>query len=144
MLTQKRKLRDRKQKLTKIYMLLGLILFGGVISYIVSLNLLLPKSIISPLASNVTAASFYEEEGKTDLIRSELQKRKIAIQSIHQEGDSYRIILDNDAEVVLSAKRDLTRQISSLQFILQRLTMEGRLFSRLDLRYDKPVIVLDK
>lgn len=144
MLTQKRKLRDRKQKLTKVYIVLGLILFGGVIAYVISLKLFLPRSIISPLSSNVTEASFYQEEEKTEFIRAELKKKEIEIKSIRQEGDSYIIKLENEAEVVLSAKKDLNGQISSLQFILQRLTMEGRLFSRLDLRYDKPVILLEK
>lgn len=144
MLTQKRKLRDRKQKLTKLYIFLGLMLFGAVFSYFLSLKLFSPKGFISPLSTNFTTESAYEDDEKIDLIREELMKQEIEITSIHPDGDLFTIELENGAEVVLSAKKDLNSQISSLQFILQRLTMEGRRFSRLDLSFDKPVIVLEK
>ncbi len=144
MLTQKRKLRDRKQKFQKVYLLLGLILLGGVVSYIVSLKVFPVKGIISPLASVAGIDSSFGEDEKMDVIRQALTKDKREVKSIRRTGESFVIQLENDAEIVLSAKKDLSSQISSLQFILQRLTMEGRRFSRLDLTFDKPVIVLEK
>jgi hypothetical protein len=144
MVTQKRKLRDRKQKFRKLYIVLGLMLLGGVVAYFFSLSLFLPKEFISPLSSAVTTESSYEDDEKIDLIREALKKEKIEVVSIVHKNDVFIVELKNNAEVVLSAKKDVTSQISSLQFILSRLTMEGRRFSRLDLTFDKPVIVLEK
>jgi hypothetical protein len=144
MVTQKRKLRDRKQTFKKLYILLGLILLSGVISYFFSLSLFLPKGFISPLSSVMTTESSYEDDEKIELLRESLKKEKIEVESIKHEKDSFIVELKSGAEVVLSAKKDIISQISSLQFILSRLTMEGRRFSRLDLTFDKPVIVMEK
>lgn len=144
MLTQKRKLRERKQKFKKVYIVMGLMLLSGVTSYFLSLRLFPPKGFISPLSANAATESSYVDDEKVDIIRKALAKEKIEIESISHEGDSFVVTLTGGAKVVLSAKKDINVQISSLQFILQRLTMEGRRFSRLDLTFDKPVIVLEK
>ena len=68
----------------------------------------------------------------------------IVFHSVLSEDDTYLVKLGEDQIVVFSAKKNLENQISSLQFILSRLTMEDREFSRLDLRFDKPIIVLEK
>lgn len=44
---------------------------------------------------------------------------------------------------VFSSHRDLVFQLDSLQFILNRTKIEGKLPERVDLRFDKPVIVND-
>lgn len=144
MLTEKRKLRDRKQKFQKVYIFLGLIVFGGILAYVTSLKLFSENGYISPLSSHVLSDTSYQEEKALDVIRESLEKNNIEVTTVDRKNETYIIRLESNAEVVLSAKKDLNEQISSLQFILQRLTMEGRRFSRLDLRFDKPAIVLEK
>jgi hypothetical protein len=70
-----------------------------------------------------------------------LQKHHIGYTTVTQGGQEYVISLNEKQQVIFSRKKDLTDQISSLQIMLPRLTMEEKQFKRLDLRYDKPVVV---
>jgi hypothetical protein len=71
-----------------------------------------------------------------------LKEQKISYTKISKAPDeTYIITLNDDEEALVTFKKDIHQQISSLQFILSRLTMEGKQFTRLDLRFDKPVIV---
>lgn len=82
-------------------------------------------------------------------IEAILKKQKIAYQFVTRMEsttaavlkDTYVITLPDNGEVIIK-KQDLLRQISSLQFVLSRLTMEGKRFLRLDLRFEHPVIVM--
>ncbi|MBU4016865.1 hypothetical protein KKF69_05325, partial [Patescibacteria group bacterium] len=71
-----------------------------------------------------------------------LQDKKISYININKISKSLVIELTNSGEVIISSQKELNTQISSLQYLLARLTMEGKDFLRLDLRFDKPVIVL--
>jgi hypothetical protein len=74
-------------------------------------------------------------------IAQELQKREIRYIRIDISSLSYyRIVLTNNSIILLAVDKDLKQQIASLQYILNRLTMEGRSFKKLDLRFNKPVI----
>lgn len=73
----------------------------------------------------------------------ELKKNNILFNSVIPASDSSMVIqLSDGKEVVLSGQKNINEQISSLQLILTRLTMEGREYERLDLRFDKPIISL--
>lgn len=75
-------------------------------------------------------------------ITSQLKRYAIAFNHIDTESHAYySVFLGNNAEILLSENKDIAEQITSLQFILVRLTMEGRQFRKLDLRFSKPVIV---
>lgn len=72
-----------------------------------------------------------------------MQQKNVPTVSIEQVSDtSYKVVLSEGEEVYLSSKKSLAEQISSLQRILSRLTIEGKHFVRLDVRFDKPVITL--
>lgn len=72
-----------------------------------------------------------------------MQQKNVPTASIEQVSDtSYKIVLFSGEEVYLSSQKSLAEQISSLQRILSRLTIEGKHFVRLDVRFDKPVITL--
>lgn len=72
-----------------------------------------------------------------------LLKNKISLSSINQGPDySYIVRFKDGEEVIFSSKKSLDPQVTSLQFMLSRLTIEGKRFVRLDLRFDKPVITL--
>lgn len=71
-----------------------------------------------------------------------VKEKQISYKTIEKiDNVSYRMQLLTNAEVFFTTDRNLTEQITSLQVILTRTTMEGRHFTRLDLRFDKPVIV---
>lgn len=60
--------------------------------------------------------------------------------SIVPDG-TIQLKLVNNEEILLSEKKDLREQVSSLQRILSRLTIEGKRFTRLDFRFDKPLVI---
>lgn len=81
-------------------------------------------------------------DSKENELRNFLEREKISFKKIEMPEDEYfKITLEDDSEIFISANRSLPRALSSLQYILSRLTMEGREFARLDLRYEKPIIV---
>lgn len=51
--------------------------------------------------------------------------------------------LEGDELTIFSTFKELKIQINSLQLILTRAKIEGKKISRLDLRFDKPVVVYD-
>lgn len=71
-----------------------------------------------------------------------LKSRSIAYSSLSLEQQKYTITLKEGEKVFLDANKPLDTQISSLQLLLSRLTIEGKHFETLDFRYNKPIIVL--
>ncbi len=84
------------------------------------------------------------EEDKFQLkLETLLNEKNITYSTITKlSGSNYKLKLEDSGIVIISSDKDLNSEISSLQFILSRLTMEGKQFTLLDLRFDKPVIVL--
>lgn len=80
-------------------------------------------------------------EGTQETIEKLLKQKGIKYKSIAYRDNSYIIVLANDAEALFSSKKDAEVQVSSLQLVINRLTIEGKSFKRLDFRFDKPVIV---
>lgn len=101
-------------------------------------------SYVSPLPflkAVATGGSVNAEDTKQTIER-ELKKREIAYVSIDTtNSERYSIFLAEKREVLLAPQKDIASQIASLQVILIRLTMEGKQFSKLDLRFEKPVMV---
>jgi len=143
MVTSRKQLRNRKQLYIKIYVLTALFIAVIIGAYFTSLKLFGKSTYISPLA-NVLPEDSYKDDKNIELIKKSLVNQKSEVKSIKQEGSSYVIILKDDSQIILSSEKDINSQISSLQFILSRLTMEGKLFTQLDLRFDKPVVKLRK
>jgi hypothetical protein len=96
---------------------------------------------ISPLPALQAFASPSNDDEQETIIKKDLKDKSIAFTTVESKDSLYTIQLENGAWVTLSAKKDIIMQISSLQFVLSRLTMEGRQFRTLDLQYDKPIIV---
>lgn len=108
--------------------------------YFITINFHKPV-YISPLAGKITSSLPPSIDKNLSLLKKGLTDKNIEYTAIKPSNGAYIVALTNGSEVTFSAKKDIMLQISSLQFILSRLTMEGKLFSRLDLRFDKPVIV---
>lgn len=58
-------------------------------------------------------------------------------------GSSILVTLVNGGTVLFSSKKSFKEQVSSLQPILSRLTIEGKRFKNLDLRFDKPSVTYE-
>ena len=96
---------------------------------------------ISPLPT-VQAAQTEQGEMLALQIENGLRKKQIDFTSVQKQNDDYLITLQDNSKVTFSSQKDIMTQIASLQYILSHLTMEGRQFSSLDLRFDQPVIVI--
>lgn len=97
---------------------------------------------VSPITLPASLAP-NEEDKFQSALENMLREKKITYSTISKlSGEFYKINLIDSGEVIISPQKDLNMQIHSLQYILSRLTMEGKQFSALDLRFDKPVIVL--
>ena len=140
--TSRRVRKEQKAKLT---------LFGiGIAAFVLTLVVLAvmfihPESLVSPLAveRKVVLAEARKVTKDTKKIKRYLDEKKVAYATIDRLSDSsYAIHLKSGEEVFLSDDKDILEQLTSLQLILARLTMEGKQIFRLDFRYDKPVVVL--
>jgi hypothetical protein len=90
-------------------------------------------SVISPLAKTKIS--------RQTSLESDLAKNKIHFASIKANLDgSFTVDLVSGEEVILSSKKDIGSQLSSLQLILTRLTIEGKKLKKLDFRFDNPVV----
>ena len=90
-------------------------------------------SVISPLAKNKLS--------KLNNLENQLSKEKILFTSVSASADgSFTVKLKDGGEVILSSKKDIGSQLSSLQLILSRLTIEGKKLKILDFRFDNPVV----
>lgn len=143
MFTTKRKiLRSRKQLFTKVYVLALLILVGAVVGYFIANKLFVKHGYLSPVSKNEFKDTSSQGDAGLNMVDAQLKKQKIEATAIKYQESSYVVTLKDGSIIYLSSQKDLNSQISSLQVILSRLTMEGKLFRQLDLRFDKPVILL--
>ncbi len=137
---RKRRRYVKKIILLCVFLLIFLIFLIGAAFYFVVVKLQKPL-YISPLAQIQ-----YVQEDQNGKIYAALQeglkKGQIDYISIDMADDSYVVTLSQGGKVTFSSQKDIMTQIASLQYILSHLTMEGRQFSKLDLRFDKPVMVL--
>lgn len=80
----------------------------------------------------------------TEELKTLLQKGNIAFSEVKSStGSSVLVKLTNGGTVLFSSKKSFKEQVSSLQPILSRLTIEGKRFKNLDLRFDKPSVVYE-
>ena len=93
--------------------------------------------LINPLSSQIEN----KEKGQEENITILLEREGYTVDAISQASNSaYLVRLQTGEELILEEK-NYSKQISSLQQIFSQLTMEGKKVARLDLRFDKPVVV---
>lgn len=91
------------------------------------------STYLSPIAK--------EQKSKLISIEAELEKANIPFKTVNvKEDSSFEVHLIDNSVVILSSKKDIKSQISSLQLMLSRLTIEGKKLKILDFRYDNPVV----
>ncbi len=97
----------------------------------------IPKTLVS-----VKGALFPSFSDTAAQIQHLAKQKNISIVNITPFTEaSYKLALTTGEEIYISSQKPLNGQISSLQLILSRLTIEGKHFTTLDLRFDKPVVV---
>jgi len=141
--------RKRNRYIKKVFFIslisLGIIIvLSGVAYYLVTVKFKKPL-YISPLPTMpfVQSSQSDQSDRKLPELQKELKKNRIDYTKVSKDKDSsYIVTLQNGSSVIFSSQKDISVQITSLQYILSHLTMEGRQFSRLDLRFEKPVIVV--
>lgn len=136
----------RKRKISLfICVCILVILLVGLSYFFIGRTILRIPSYISPLPF-----AFFPIDSQTSdpfkLQLSEmLKEQNIPFTDISVYVDGTVVVtLVNKSTVVLSKAKDLSEQVSSLQLIYSRLTIEGKEFSRLDLRFENPVIIFGK
>lgn len=78
-------------------------------------------------------------------VEEKLKKSKIDFSSSSLASDSSYLVKLKSGEIInFSSEKSLDEQISSLQLMLYRFTIEGKRLERLDFRFDKPVVVFGK
>lgn len=86
--------------------------------------------------------SLSQEDQQVRLLKEKLNAKKIAYKEIQvSKNETYIITFEDKGIAIVTFQKNIDEQLSSLQLIMNRLTMEGKRFSRLDLRFDKPVVV---
>ena len=143
MLTDKRKQRNRKQLLLRIYIVIGVLILGGMSGFFVSQQLFFQSGYLSPLSQIIVSAVETSEESAVDTITAQFTKEEMEISSIKKQDHLYFVLLTSGEEIVISSQKDIDSQISSLHFIIKRLTMEGRRIKKLDMSFDKPVVIFE-
>jgi len=136
---RKRKRFVKKIVFLSLVLIILIIIAGGIAFYYFEAKM----QKFYPAVSKITHIM---QTNQSDATYTELQnglnKDQIAYTSIQNANDSYIVTLQEGGKVTFSSQKDIMIQIASLQYILSHLTMEGRQFSTLDLRFDQPVIVL--
>jgi hypothetical protein len=144
MVTNRRKARNRKKLFTKVGIIVALIVISVGSGYFIADKFFVKHGYISPLAKIPFIDKTTQEENDKEFLKTSLAKQHLEVEKIVIEQNIYKITIKNGPELLLSTKKDLNDQISSLQFILSRLTMEGKRVKSLDIRFDKPVVIFDK
>jgi hypothetical protein len=137
--------RKRKRFIKKIiyfsmFFSIIIIVACGVAGYFIVRKLEAPL-FISPLPKTQIGNTDQQEKTYTEL-HNGLTDDQIKFTAIERANDAYIVTLQNGGQVTFSTQKDIMTQIASLQYILSHLTMEGRQFSTLDLRFKQPIIVL--
>lgn len=120
------------------------IVLGIITLLLVSIKFLILNntSYISPIPKMLLSASKSGSSNLKNNIEMLLKAQNISYQSVNLEKNAYVVTLKNDEKIFLDTKKSLDSQISSLQLLISRLTIEGKHFKTLDFRYNKPVIML--
>lgn len=117
--------------------LLIIILFVGFISTLFSffyINFYINTyGFISPLSDN--------RESLLVKVEEELERFNIPFGKVTANSDgSLTVKLRDESEIIFSSKKNVLSQITSLQLMLSRLTIEGKKLKSLDFRFDNPVV----
>lgn len=136
MLFSKRRINKYNSKQSLKIILITILFIGLISSFFVFLYInfyINTYGFISPLSQN--------KETLLVKVEDELEKQNISFGKISSNSDgSLAVKLKDESEIIFSSKRQVKSQITSLQLMLSRLTIEGKKLKSLDFRFDNPVV----
>lgn len=99
----------------------------------------IPESFIE---GDVVSGAIFAKNPMEEIIH-DLKSAHVSFDRVYASSESAYIVTRKEGgEIILTANKDIALQVATLQLILTRLTIEGKSLSRIDLRFDKPVVVL--
>ncbi|MCL4417642.1 MAG: hypothetical protein M1365_13270, partial [Actinobacteria bacterium] len=118
------RLRRKVNWSTKAIIAYVLILFGSLIMIYAGISAITLKDseYLSPLSSIIL------KKTPKNFLERELNKKDISYKKIKETESTIIIQIKDNGKVYFSTKKDLNMQISSLQLILSKLTIEGKRF----------------
>lgn len=133
----------RRKKKTIVTSIITVLFLSSILFILFSLDSFFRKpSFISPIPSLSNSYQKIASTSITQNLETLLAKRNIPFSSVSLSTDSSVLVtLASQEQIVFSSQKSLDSQISSLQAVLSRFTIEGKRFTVLDFRFDKPVIV---
>ncbi|HEX8965136.1 MAG TPA: cell division protein FtsQ/DivIB [Patescibacteria group bacterium] len=142
----KNKLHKRKlRRIIKVIIFLFFIFLATIcILFLCSVTIFKKKQIVlTPIGSvkNVQTDNQKMSPEVSDTMQKLFDQFHLSVESINTGTDSAtHILFSSGQEIVLSENKAMETQLASLQLIMNRLTIEGKQFNRIDLRFDNPVI----
>lgn len=135
---QQRRFRQTTQKIIPI---IGIFIFTLIGLFVIKF---IPhaQSIISPIGraySSVINSISSQDESKKE-IQKELSAQNITVNSLIETDTDITVTRDKNITYIFNKKKKISEQITSLQLILSRLTIEGKQASKIDFRFDNPVV----
>lgn len=146
MWSRKRLLKKEQSVFARKRLLMISFFFGGLGIIFVLVGLFVQKAeplFTSPLPEITATIPREESSNISNETKEILKKKQIEFSALSEsKGRSFVITLKDGGEVIITDDKDLDGQLASLQRIVSQLTMEGKKIKRLDLRFDRPVLVL--
>lgn len=128
----------RKERIKKLIFFSGALLIG---SFLLGLYFLYPF-FQNSISSQKSVQSAFVTATSMENVKENLSDKKIPYTKIEyaDEGETYKITLRGGEVVKLSGSKDVEAQVSTLQKLLRKLTIDNRQAKQIDLRYAKPVV----
>lgn len=135
--------RRRRKVFAKKFLVIAFVILVMVLGVVLFFLYQPEKIVLRPIPANLAFnLNPKSEDQKVAEVKKFLEKENILFEDIKRASDSGILIsLEENGQVHLSDVK-YAEELTSLQLILKRLTMEGKRFKRLDLRYERPIIVL--
>lgn len=77
-------------------------------------------------------------------IVEEVQKLNIPISTVDIRNENMIVLISEEREILVSATKDARIQIAELKVVIEQFRTKALSFSRLDIRFDKPIVVFKK
>ena len=138
-----------KRKLRRIIRIIIFLLFIFLVTicilFLCSITIFKKQQVILTPVGSVKNVAQEDNQKMSPQVSDTMQKLfdqyHLSVDSINTGTDSaMHILFKGGQEIIFSENKAIETQIASLQLIMNRLTIEGKQFNRIDLRFDNPVI----
>lgn len=135
------KVSERKIKARLTSLAIVSSIFLGTIIVCVVIFFALISSGIKILSPITTRGETQSMDAQILMVQAICKEKNIPCKTVTPiDSKTIQILLDTHATVFLSPKKDLNKQLSSLQEALSQLTIKGKQFKKLDFRFDNVIV----